>query len=477
MPRRRQAPLSIKNIFAVLMLAVIAGCSTIDTAPNGPPVDYNQAIRAKTEGARLAGPVIDPQAIGDKAPDQVYDQPIAGDDRPRTRPVKVALLLPLTGQGADIGQSMMRAAEIATFQLADQNFTLVPLDTKSSAEGARAAIEAAIAQNVELVLGPLFSSEVTAIREPAKQAGLNVLSFTTDRQQAGDNIFVMGFLPSTQIERIMAYARARGAERFGVLAPEGAYGDAVLDAARAAVNLYGGTITKLTRYKADIVNFKPVVNEFTDMAARQEKLSDQRNRLAMSDQPAARRALNDLANKPAAADLPYQAALIADGGNRLAIIAPLLAEDGLTPDRVQWLGTGLWEDAASWQLPALAGAWYAAPEISARLDFEQRYKTGYGESPLRIASLAYDAAALAAVIARQDVDLFSGDKEVREAAWTSLIYRRDVLTNPNGFIGADGVFRFLPDGTVERGLAVMEIAPSGPIVRDTAPQSFEVPGL
>ena len=477
MPRYKQARSSIKYFFSVFLLGLMVGCSSTETASNAAPVDYTQAIRPKTEGARLAGPGIDPQVIGDKAPDQVYDQPIAGDERPRTRPVRVGMLLPLTGQGADIGQSMMRAAEIATFQLADANFTLLPFDTKSTPEGARAAIDAALAQNIELVIGPLFSAEVAAIREPAKQANVQILSFTTDRTQAGDNVFVMGFLPSTQIERIMAYARARGAERFGVLAPDGAYGDAVLEAAKNTISQYGGTITKLTRYQPDTADFKPVIDDFTDMNNRQSQLATQRDRLAASDQPAARRALNDLAGQQVAGALPYQAVLIADGGNRLSIMAPLLAANGAGPDKVQWLGTGLWDDPASLNIPGLAGGWYAAPEASARQDFEQRFKTGYGENPLRIASLAYDAAALAAVIARQDVDLFTQDKEIREAAWTSLIYRRDVLTNPNGFIGADGIFRFLPDGTVERGLAVMEVAPGTPIIRDPAPQSFVAPGL
>lgn len=484
MLRPIQAPTMTKKVstlacMAIMLSTFLTGCGT-DQGPvtsQGPDVDYHQAIRPQNDRARAAGAVMNPAIIGDKAPDIIYPEPVAGDERPRTRPVKVAMLLPLTGQGANIGQAMMRAAEIATFQLADDNFTLLPFDTHSTAEGARAAIDAAIAQNVELVLGPLFASDVAAVREPARAAGLNVIAFTTDRQQARDNVFVSGFVPSSQIDRIIGFAQGKGIKTFGILAPEGIYGDAVLAAARDSIEKHGGAITRLTRYKPDTADLRPVAGEFANLADRQQQQQQVRDRLAASNLPEARRALNDLQNQPVSSNLPYQAVLVADGGNRLAILAPLLQNAGLTADKVQWLGTGLWDSPDSWSIPALKGAWYAAPASAARRDFETRFRDGFGAAPPRIASLAYDATALAAILARQDVDLYSTDKDVRQAAWTSQIYRKDVLANPNGFMGADGIFRFLPDGTAERGLAVLEISPEGPITRDAAPESFVAPGF
>lgn len=473
MPKTLAKNLAVGSV--LVMLAACGGGEHVQTT--GQDIDYHAAIRPQHDRARLAGPAANPDMLADKAADQINPNPVDGPDvRPRTRPVKVALLVPLTGQGANIGQSMMHAAEIATFQLADENFTLLPFDTKGTAEGAKTAIDAAIAQNAELVIGPLFAAEVAAIRDPAKAAGVNVLSFTTDRQQAGDHIFVSGFLPGAQVERIIGFARARNIGTFGILAPEGAYGDAVLRAAQDSLNRLGGTVTRLTRYRPDVTDLKPVIDDFTNMAERTAMLAQQRDRLSTSDQPAARRALKEMEQMTASPDLPYQAVLVADGGNRMTIMAPMLAANGLSADKVQWLGTGLWDDPAAQKIPALYRGWYAAPEHADRSDFEQRYQAGFGTTPPRLASLAYDTTALAAVLARQNVDFYSQDQDIRDAAWTSMIYRKDVLTNPNGFSGADGIFRLLPDGTVERGLAVMEITPDGPVTRNSAPATFVAPG-
>ena len=115
---------------------------------------------------------------------------------------------------------------------------------------------------------------------------------------------------------------------------------------------------------------------------------------------------------------------------------------GSTPTKVQLLGTGLWNDARVLKLPALQGAWFAAPENGGFNQFAERYRAKFGSDPTRIATLAYDATMLAAALARSQ-----GPQR----------YSESVLTNGSGFNGADGVFRFRPDGQNERGLSILQI--------------------
>jgi branched-chain amino acid transport system substrate-binding protein len=52
-------------------------------------------------------------------------------------------------------------------------------------------------------------------------------------------------------------------------------------------------------------------------------------------------------------------------------------------------------------------------------------------------------------------------------------FSQQAILNPSGFTGVDGLFRFTPNGLVQRGLAVLEVEPQGPIVVSPAPQSFQ----
>ena len=134
-----------------------------------------------------------------------------------------------------------------------------------------------------------------------------------------------------------------------------------------------------------------------------------------------------------------------------------LAANGVDPKRVQLLGTGLWEDPQIFSNAALDGAWYAGPDSTGFRNFSARYRGRYGQDPARTASLAYDAVALIAALTKtQGQQRFSDE----------------VLTNTSGFTGIDGLFRFRADGTNQRGLAVMRVAPSGGQVVSPAPKSF-----
>ena len=469
---------------ALAMLAVTA-CQ--HQAPNQRPAAsaFTQQAQPLTGAGRVAGPVSEAQQLSRPADDRLVEQQGGIFTRPRDREVKVGLLLPLSGRGADVGRAMFNAAQLALFELGDDNFVLIPRDTGGTPEGAQAAMAALATENVELVLGPLFSESVGARRPQAVDAGLNMIAFTTDWRQAtpagrgqigergGAGTYVMGILPYSQVDRIIGYVASQGLTRLGILAPESLYADLVVQTAQRRALEYGIDITKLTRYPDDVEDLRPVVEDFTEYRAREAALERVKAQLSSRTDTASRQALARLRNAETYGEAPYDAALIVDGGARMSIIGPLLPFYDVDPQQVQLIGTSLWDDRNLLREPTMKGAWFASPSPIRREGFERDYRQAFGSAPPRLATLSFDAVALAAVLARQNVDFFSNDKEVRDAAWTSLIYRHDVLTSPNGFAGVDGIFRFLPNGLVERGLAVIEIGDEDFTIVDPARDTFE----
>jgi ABC-type branched-subunit amino acid transport system substrate-binding protein len=340
--------------------------------------------------------------------------------------INVAVLLPLSGANAAVGQAMLNAAQMALFDLGDERLELLTHDTQGSAAGAASAAQTAIGDGAQIILGPLLAAEVEAVKPIATAAHVPVVAFSTATQLAGDGVFLMGFTPGQEVARVAAFAHARGHDRFAVLAPRSPYGEIVANAVRDAVSANGATLVRVEFYDASI----------NDMAAAVRRFANEGH--------------------------DYDALFLPEGGSRLKALAPQLPYFNIDPAQVKMLGTGLWDEPGLGTEPALDGGWYAAPAPASRAAFEKRYRELYKVAPPRLATLGYDAAALAAVLSRSP-----------QGADFSIA----TLTNPNGYSGVDGIFRFRSDGLVQRGLAVLEVHRGAGTVIDPAPQTFQSLGF
>ncbi len=374
-----------------------------------------------------------------------------------TDTVRVALLLPLTGPNATIGQAMLKAAQLAVFDFADRRLELLPIDTRGTRQGAGVAVATAIGDGAQMILGPLLASSVRAAAPAARAAHVPVLAFSSDRRVSGNGIFTLGFLPEDQVRRIVSYAVSRGITRFAALAPDNVYGATVFETLRAITRELGAEVTAAQFYDPSAEDFTTVVRGLADYDNRREALLEQRKELEEIDDEVSRQALKRLEMLQTIGDLPFDALLIADGGKRLQSLAALLPYYDIDPGKVRMLGTGQWDVPGLGTEPALMGGWYSAPNPKARKGFVDQYKGAYGSVPPRLATLAYDATALAAVLARGE----SGPD-----------FSEATLTTNSGFSGRDGIFRFLPTGLAERGLAVMQVRHRDAKVIQPAPVKF-----
>ena len=337
--------------------------------------------------------------------------------------VKVALILPssASGNAGAAAQAMRNAAELALSEFNRPDIQLMVKDDGGTAQGARAAAESAANDGAKLLIGPLFAHSVASAGQVAKQRNLPVLAFSTDQNVASDGVFLLSFMPEQDINRIVSYAVSQGKRSFAALLPETGYGSVVEGAFQQAVARAGGRVVGLEHYAAD-----------------KAKMSDAVARLS--------------------AALPQaDALLLPDTPDDVQTIVGLLATNGVNLSRLQLLGTGLWDDPAVSRDASLAGSWYAAPDSRGFKSFAERYRAKYGSDPVRTASLAYDATALAAALVKsQGPDALASS----------------TLVNSSGFSGVDGAFRFRSDGGADRGLAVYKVQSGGATIVSPPPTSF-----
>jgi len=380
------------TLSATAMAAFLAACST--QLGSGPPVAQQPGQAANANAAVGEGQV------------------------------RVALILPLSGQGnaAAAGQSMKNAAEMALAEFKSPNIQLLVKDDGGTVQGAQAGAQQAISEGAEIIIGPLFAQSVSTVGQVARSSNIPVIAFSTDVSVAARGVYLLSFLPETDVRRIVDFSISRGKRSFAALLPDNAYGTVVEGAFQQEVSRRGGRVLVLDRYALD-------GNRINEAARRVSQAANQVDSILIPDSPDA---------------VPQ--------------VVSALAANGVDLRRVQLLGSGLWEDARISSTPALDGAWYAAPESTGFRNFSARYRVRYGQDPVRTATLAYDAVALVAALVKTQ-----GPQRFSEPA----------LTNPSGFAGIDGVFRFRPEGTNERGLAVLRVAPSGGQVLSPAPHSLQ----
>jgi len=372
---------------------------------------------------------------------------------------RVAILLPLSGPRADLGQAVLDAAMLALFEVADGDFALRPYDTAGTADGAAAAAEKAVADGVKLVIGPVFSDAVRGAAPVVQVADLNMIAFSNNRDVAEPGVYLSGLLPESQINRVIGYAARRGVQRLGVLVPSGPFGARALGAARQAAANAGVELVRSREYGPAADEIVQAVRIIGDYATRRAALLAQKKALADREDEISKRALARLDILDTFGPVAFDALLVAASGSELVNLAAQLGNFDVDSKKVRILGLASWAAEGTGREPSLVGSWFAAPPAGSVREFYRNFRAMFESAPHPLGQTAYDLVALAAILGSQD----GGAK-----------YDRDTLTSGSGFAGIGGLFRFLPDGTAERSLEVREVGPTENKVVDPARKSFEL---
>ncbi len=441
------------RLILTLVAGVLCSCANADLAPPQPEAKAPSAMVAPAKApARLNTPL-----VGAPTP----QAPVVAPSRKaadQTAPVRVGLLAPLSGPSQPTGQGILNAAQLALFEMADEWLVLQVYDTQGTPEGAAAAASKALSQGAQLFLGPVFAGEVRAVAPLAQAAGINVIAFSTDPTVAGRNVFVLSFLVEAQVREMVAYARSQGLSRFAVLAPDTVYGQTVAETVRTVVPISGGEVKQVAFFDPAGTNLENVVRRFAEFDKRKAALARERSTLATAQDEVSQLALKRLERAETLGEVDFDAVFIPEAGARLTQAATLLPFFDIDPSRVQLLGTMVWATRGLGREPSLIGGQFPAPAAETSRDFANRYRQSFGAAPGPLANHGYDAVALAAVLVR------SGSADPFRAA---------ALTDPAGFSGVDGIFRFRPNGLSDRSFAIMQITREGADVVRPAPLSFD----
>ncbi len=343
-------------------------------------------------------------------------------------PVPVALILPGgTGNSTDevLARNLKQAADLAIADLQGVKIDLRVYNAGSDPATSAAMARQAVDDGAMVILGPVFAEAANAVGVAVAPSGVNVLSFSNNTDIAGGNVFVLGSTFQNTANRLVRYAARSGKGRILIVRDETPAGDLGARTISAAAARSGATVVGTAGYP---------FSQQGVMAAAPQIAGQARSAGATS------------------------VFFTADTAGALPLLAQLLPSAGLSNQTAQFVGLTRWDiPSATLALPGLQGGWFALPDPGLSGQFYARFTAAYGEQPHPIAGLAYDGIAAIGALAK------SGRADALSAA---------ALTQGSGFAGVGGVFRLLPDGTNERGLAVAQIQNAQVVVIDSAPRSF-----
>jgi ABC-type branched-subunit amino acid transport system substrate-binding protein len=374
--------------------------------------------------ALLAGCQVVPrtETISTAPPPSPTPQPSATSLPTDSTRHRVALLVPLGGNAAEVGQAIANATTMAILDSAriESNPNNIRITTYDTSRGASAAARRAIADGNKLILGPLLADNVAGVRAVASPAGVPAIAYSNDASVASNDVFVMGHIPEQSVERSVRYARANGSSSFAALVPEGDYGQKAYSALQNSLRDYGG----------NLVGFEQYARGNTSIVGAAQRLRQRGG---------------------------YDTVLIAESARLAMQAAGQLRSQGAEGTRL--LGTELWSGESSiTQSGSVEGAIFSAVSDGRFRGFSQSYEARFGSKPFRIATLGYDSVLLTFRIARE---WRVGDNFPVERLYDSV-----------GFVGVDGAFRFMRNGVAERAFEVRQVQGSQVIAVEAAPSTF-----
>lgn len=345
-----------------------------------------------------------------------------------SKPVPVALLVPAGSEAAAdnaLAQSIENAARLAIADLGDVKIDLKVYPTGGQAERASAAASQAVAEGAKIILGPVYGGSAKLAGIPAANAGVNVISFSNNPDVAGGNVFILGPTFSNTANRLTRFATSNGKQRIMIVNGDSPAENAGAAAIAAAIGRNGAAMVGQSSFELSQQGVTGAISTIASTA------------------------------RSTGAD-----AIFFTSGNdgAMPLLGQMLPERGITSPNPQYIGLQRWNiPPQAMSLPGLQNSWFAIPDPALTQSFANRYVGAYGQQPHSLAGLAYDGiAAVGALIKTGNADAFGAQS----------------LTRGSGFAGVNGVFRFLPNGTNERGLAVATIQDNQVVVLDPAPKAF-----
>ena len=367
--------------------------------------------------------------------------------QPYNAEIKIGVLLPLSGENSQIGRSLLKAAKLSLNKTKNNNIKLFIKDTENSNTNIISSYYELIEEEVDVILGPLFTKNIKIINPVSKDENTLIITFSNNSEIKNESTFISGLAPEDEIREVINYAMSKGSKNFGLIFPNNEYG---LRSKKLIQNLVlekNGEISELVFYNAKKPDFYEVSKKIASYEQRKLKLENKLEELKNTNTVTAEKKYKKLKNQDTLGELEFDSLFIgAENVKHISMLASILPYYDVDPKKVVYIGNSLWANSVTLKEPALEKGIF--PNFSKKKfgNFELEYTEAFNTKPHRIAYLAFDLVGLISNLQKKN-------KKINVSN----------ITATSGFIGTNGLFRFRSDGSIQRSLSVFQINNQNPI--------------
>ena len=291
----------------------------------------------------------------------------------------------------------------------------------------------------KIFIGPLTSKDTKNIHQWC-ESGAIFFSFASDRNLASDCIYLVNFFPEDEIDVLFKFFEEN--KKVALLYPDNDYGNYINKIIDDIANSSKSIVISKVAYKEDLTDARDSIKKLGKYDMRKKELERQKNILKNKNDDVSKKALKKIEKFETIGELDFSHLIIADYNIRLLQIAPLLPFYDVDPQKVQFVGMGVWDDKAFFNEPSLQGAVFPGVSAKKRSLYINEYINYYEENPIRTITIPYDLLGLLNFILEKKHTIDSAKKLLNNNSIT--------------YDGIDGKFSF-KNNLIKRELNILKI--------------------
>jgi len=301
--------------------------------------------------------------------------------------IKIGLLVPLTGENSEIGQSIVKSARLAINTINNTSIEIIPKDTQSNPGVTLRAAKELANSEIKIVIGPVFNKSLIYLDELSE---LTFLALTNKNDNFSKNIINAGINATSQLNAIKKFIELNEIKKTIFLTPDVSFRNEI----EKAISNSKIKILENYIYNTDPTKLTKQVEKITRYDVRKQNLEDEINRLEKSEQNNKERLIERLKKRDTLGSVKFDSVVISDFDESLKSVTTSLLYTDISPKEKYFITLNQWFDESLLKEISLQPLYFPSANKSNYDKFSNEYFEKYNQYPNQLSFLSYDLVGL-----------------------------------------------------------------------------------
>ena len=301
--------------------------------------------------------------------------------------IRIGLLVPLTGENSEIGQSIIKSTRLAINTINNASIEIIPKDTQSNPEVTLKAAKELANSGIKIVIGPVFNESLIYLGELSE---LTFLALTNKNDNFSKNIINAGINATSQLNAIKKFIELNEIKKTIFLTPDVSFKNEI----EKAISNSKIKILENYIYNTDPTKLTKQIEKITRYEIRKQNLEDEINRLEKSEQSNKELLIERLKKRDTLGSVKFDSVVISDFDESLKSVTTSLLYTDITPKEKYFITLNQWFDESLLKETSSQPLYFPSANKDNYDEFSNEYFEKYNQYPNQLSFLSYDLVGL-----------------------------------------------------------------------------------